>query len=186
MCKLGFGCFALYMRRLLHVCLSWEIDPSSVALPWGFFHLFSVWQVFPHLRVKGQSTLLTSPSRHSEIWIRELPHSVDVYRSGNNVLTDWIQLCFTSDIPYIMWGESWRSFIGRFSTHDAATNQFACLTFSCQMWKRMCLRWLSFIFLLKICSNHWFSVLQQTTMTCTSGRQTATQSSGARCGASVE
>lgn len=33
--------------------------------------------------------------------------------------------------------------------------------------------------------NVWLSVFQQTTMTCTSGRLTTTQSSGGRCGTSV-
>lgn len=35
------------------------------------------------------------------------------------------------------------------STHDAAANWFACLTLSCQLWKLLCLSWLSFILLLK-------------------------------------
>ena len=33
MCKLWFCCAALYMRHLLHVCRSWEMDPSSVTIP---------------------------------------------------------------------------------------------------------------------------------------------------------
>ena len=63
--KLWFRCSGLYMWHLLHVCLSWERDFSSVAHPQvSSFYLFlgkkkkqkkkqkkclfSIWQVFPH------------------------------------------------------------------------------------------------------------------------------------------
>ncbi len=40
---LQFCCWCiLYTRHLLHGCPSWERDPSSVALPDGFFHVFPV------------------------------------------------------------------------------------------------------------------------------------------------
>ena len=37
---LWFCCSVMYIRHLLHVCPPWERDPSSVALPEVFFHLF--------------------------------------------------------------------------------------------------------------------------------------------------